>query len=234
MKMTNLKIFSIKIILLLANTLVKRKLSNVFSDPQRKINLGCGLHCLKGWLNIDGSLTSLLGTKFRFFNRILYKIAGSSAYYSFEDFDDVIRNKKLFWCDLTKKLPLDNGTVDVVFTSHFLEHLSKKQGERFLTDVYRVMKIGGLVRILVPDLDLAIKRLSEGKINETLDLFFYTSEEFDYSAHKYNYTFESLKEKLENIGFKEVVRENHQKGECPDIEFLDVYPDHSLYAEARK
>jgi predicted SAM-dependent methyltransferase len=176
----------------------------------------------------------LFGSNVGFLNKILYNVTGSSAYYSFEEFNDVIKNKKLYWCDLTSKIPLDDNSIDVVFTSHFLGHLTKNQGESLLNDIFRLMKPGGLVRILVPDLDIAIKRFSEGDINNTLGLFFYTSEECDFSAHKYNYTFGSLKDKLEKIGFKNIVRESHQNGECPDIKFLDVYPDHSLYVEARK
>jgi len=224
----------INMLLMISKLLVKKKLDNAFFNNTKKVNLGCGLHCSSGWLNIDGSLTSLLGTNMTLLNKVIYKVAGSSAYYSFNDFNEVIKNKKLYWRDLTDKIPLTDNSIDIVFSSHFLEHLTKTKGEQFLNDIYRIMKPGGLVRILVPDLDLAIQKFNQGKINETLDLFFYTSEEADFSAHKYNYTFGSLKTKLEDIGFKNVVRQSHQKGECPDIEYLDVYPDHSLYVEAKK
>ena len=45
-----------------------------------KVNLGCGLQCLPGWINIDGSLTALFGSKKNsLINKILYKLAGSSV-----------------------------------------------------------------------------------------------------------------------------------------------------------
>jgi len=229
-----MKKYIINKLLMFSKLLVKRKLDNAFVTNIKKVNLGCGLHCSSGWLNIDGSLTSLLGTNMTLLNKVVYKVAGSSAYYNFNDFNEVIKNKKLYWRDLTDKIPLTDNSIDIVFSSHFLEHLTKTKGEQFLNDIYRIMKPGGLMRILVPDLDIAIQKFNQGEINETLDLFFYTSEEADFSAHKYNYTFGSLKTKLEEIGFKNVVRQSHQKGECPDIEFLDVYPDHSLYVEAKK
>ena len=62
----------------------------------KKVNLGCGMHCLNGWLNIDGSLTSLLGTNIDVLNKLLFKFAGSSEYYDFSHFNDVIKNKKLY------------------------------------------------------------------------------------------------------------------------------------------
>ena len=173
----------INMLLMISKLLVKKKLDNAFFNNTKKVNLGCGLHCSSGWLNIDGSLTSLLGTNMTLLNKVIYKVAGSSAYYSFNDFNEVIKNKKLYWRDLTDKIPLTDNSIDIVFSSHFLEHLTKTKGEQFLNDIYRIMKPGGLVRILVPDLDLAIQKFNQGKINETLDLFFYTSEEADFSAH---------------------------------------------------
>ena len=229
-----MKKYIVNLLLTCAKFVVTRKLDHTISNRIKKVNLGCGLHCLSGWLNIDGSLTSLLGSNIRALNKLLFKFAGSSEYYDFDNFNDVIKNKKLYWRNLSYGIPLNDNSIDVVFSSHFLEHLTKNDGQQLLNDIYRILKPGGLVRILVPDLDLAIQRFNKGEINETLDLFFYTSEKGDFSAHKYNYSFGSLKNKLENIGFKSVVKQSHKKGECPDIEYLDIYPDHSLYVEAKK
>jgi hypothetical protein len=76
------------------------KYNKYFSAKDKAmINLGCGMHCLENWINIDGSLTSLLGSNSSVWNKFLYKIAGSSAYYSFEEYNDVIINKKLYWAN---------------------------------------------------------------------------------------------------------------------------------------
>ena len=206
----------------------------VAENKIKKVNLGCGLYCLSGWLNIDGSLTSLFGCNNKYLNKLLYKFAGSSEFHTFKEFNDVIINKKLYWYNLIDGIPLENEAVDVIFTSHLLEHLNKTDGRKFLKEIYRTLKKDGLVRILVPDLDIAIKQFNNGEIDSTQDLFFYTSENCDFSAHKYNYTYESLRDKLEDIGFKNIIKRNHHEGNCPDIDFLDVYPGHSLYVEANK
>ena len=209
--------------------------NNKFKNEKQKIiNLGCGLHCLSNWVNVDGSLTALLGTKYTAINKFLYKIAGSSQYYAFDEFNDVIKNKKLYWYDLAYGVPFKSNSVDVVFTSHFLEHLDKEKGINFLEEIFRVLKDGGLLRIIVPDLDTAFRMYNEGNVDKMQDLFFYTSKDCDFSAHKYNYNFNTLKEKLSKIGFKNITKEGYLIGNCPDIKYLDVYPEHSLYVEAYK
>ena len=50
-------------------------------------------------------------------------------------------------------LPFDNNSVDIVYSSHFLEHLSLEDGKYVLNEIYRVLKKDGIIRIVVPDLE---------------------------------------------------------------------------------
>ena len=40
--------------------IIIKKLDKAVSNNIKKANLGCEMHCLSGWLKIDGSLTSIL------------------------------------------------------------------------------------------------------------------------------------------------------------------------------
>jgi predicted SAM-dependent methyltransferase len=60
--------------------------------------------------------------------------------------------------DLSKGLPFSDGTVDGVFSEHFLEHLTQAQGLAFLRECRRVLKPGGVARIAMPDLDELVRR----------------------------------------------------------------------------
>ena len=199
-------------------------------------NFGCGMRCVPGWLNVDGSLTALLGSRrFSFINKLLYRVAGSSAFYSFSEYNEIIRISGLLFSDLRNGVPFADNSLDVVYTSHFLEHLNKQDGRHFLKECYRALKPGGLLRISIPDLEIAFTSYyKEEKVEEMLDLFFYNSDGADFHSHKYNYNFQSLKKILEEDGFRNVVRESYQHGKCPKIDFLDVYPEHSLYVECVK
>ena len=53
--------------------------------------------------------------------------------------------------DLRKGIPFPENSVDAVYHSHFFEHLDREHTPVFLKEVYRVLKPGGLQRIVVPD-----------------------------------------------------------------------------------
>ena len=43
--------------------------------------------------------------------------------------------------------------MDVVYHSHLLEHLQQEEGEDLIQECFRVLKPGGILRIVVPDLE---------------------------------------------------------------------------------
>lgn len=47
-----------------------------------------------------------------------------------------------------------DSTVDACYASHVLEHLEPEEGAQLLADCYRVLKPSGIVRIVVPDLEV--------------------------------------------------------------------------------
>lgn len=55
--------------------------------------------------------------------------------------------------DIARGLPFDDTSVEVVYHSHMLEHLDRALVPRFLAEVRRVLRPGGVHRIVVPDLE---------------------------------------------------------------------------------
>ncbi len=55
--------------------------------------------------------------------------------------------------DLRAPLPLAADSFDFVYHSHVLEHLEKADARRLLSECHRVLKPGGTVRVVVPDLE---------------------------------------------------------------------------------
>ncbi|MEO8204785.1 MAG: methyltransferase domain-containing protein [Chthoniobacterales bacterium] len=50
-------------------------------------------------------------------------------------------------------LPFKNGEFDAVYSSHVLEHFTPKEADHLLSEVYRILKPQGIIRIVVPDLE---------------------------------------------------------------------------------
>jgi len=55
--------------------------------------------------------------------------------------------------DLRKGIPAESNSVDAVYHSHILEHIDRTEVPAFLAEVRRVLKPGGIHRIVVPDLE---------------------------------------------------------------------------------
>ena len=55
--------------------------------------------------------------------------------------------------DLRERTPYADGTFDVVYHSHVLEHFPREAALLFLRECYRLLKPGGIIRVAVPDLE---------------------------------------------------------------------------------
>jgi predicted SAM-dependent methyltransferase len=55
--------------------------------------------------------------------------------------------------DLQEELPFADGSFDVVYHSHVLEHFSKAEGLRLLQRCCRVLRPKGIIRVAIPDLE---------------------------------------------------------------------------------
>ena len=56
-------------------------------------------------------------------------------------------------CDLLIGFPFGNCEFDVVYHSQVLEHFPKDKSAYFISECYRVLKPGGILRVVVPDLE---------------------------------------------------------------------------------
>ena len=128
---------------------------------QVKVNLGCGLAIAPGWINIDGSLNALIASMPQILHIIAYRLTGSNRYYTESEYCRLLKNNYFVHHNLSHSIPLPNNSVDFIFTSHFLEHLYLSNAKNLLSECFRVLKIGGVIRISVPDLEYAVSFWSD-------------------------------------------------------------------------
>ena len=58
--------------------------------------------------------------------------------------------------DLRHGIPFGDGSFDAVYHSHFLEHIDREFAPGLLKECRRVLKVGGILRVVVPDLESLI------------------------------------------------------------------------------
>lgn len=198
-----------------------------------KVNLGSSLLVAPGWVNLDGALSALVATWPVPALRLFYRLAGIRAVLGEQEFVDILRSNRFVHHNLEYGIPLPDQSVDYVFSSHFLEHLSKASGAGLMTETMRILRPGGVVRILIPDLAVAVAAYQEGRKEEALEGIFEAWELGDFARHRYMYDYDLLEAMLERVGFTDVRRCQTREGRVPDLEVLDRR-DGSLIVEAAK
>src|SRR6516162_9154675 len=106
-----------------------------------KLNLGCGAVRPEGWVNTDSSLNAHL-QRVPLIGTVVHKAFHTVEY----DSNNVV------YMNLNKRWSYQDNSVDVVYASHLFEHLTLASAELFLKESHRCLKVGGVIRIVVPDL----------------------------------------------------------------------------------
>ena len=113
----------------------------------RILNLGCGTRTSAATENIDWSIYQRL--KASRVGRLVAPAVLSGerrAKFLMMDTNVVVH-------DLRRGIPATDGSVDAVYHSHVMEHVDRDEVPEFLSEVLRVLRPGGVHRIVVPDLE---------------------------------------------------------------------------------
>jgi len=71
--------------------------------------------------------------------------------------------------DITKPLQFADGSVECLFMEHVLEHVGFGGALKFFGEAYRVLKPGGVLRIVTPDLDKLFNFMATDEDGECID-----------------------------------------------------------------
>lgn len=118
------------------------------TQTHRFIQYGCGLTAPTSWRNFDASPTLRL-------QRAPWP-CGPLAKRLRVRFPDTVE-----YGDVTGRLPLADGSCEAVYCSHVLEHLSLEDFRRALLETKRVLKVGGIFRGVLPDLEYIARKYIE-------------------------------------------------------------------------
>lgn len=118
----------------------------------RILNLGCGSRTSSRCLNVDWS--PYLRLKRSHSGSTIARVAlrGERR----ERFDALDEN--ILVHDLRRPLPFGAGSIDAVYHSHVLEHFDRHLAKAYLVEIHRVLRPGGVHRVVVPDFEAACRR----------------------------------------------------------------------------
>ena len=212
----------------------------------KNINVGCGMSPTNNWDNFDNSWSIRIANK-----PLLVSILKSIGVLkpSHLEYIEFIKKNNIIWADASNHLPLPFDSVDVLYSSHMLEHLNFHQAHTFLKEAYRVLKPGGIVRIVVPDLrqlvDEYIKERDANNFIKKLHMYVEKPhsllDKIKYlfvgdRHHQWNYDSDSLSNLLIKSGFVNPITLDSGKTTIRDPGALNLHEraDESLYIEANK
>jgi SAM-dependent methyltransferase len=212
-----------------------------YKNNRLYINIGCGpTGQIDGFENLDNSLAVLLA-KSNILKILLYKlnIISSEKYHA--DWSSVK------WCNVSKGLHYSNGSVDKIYSSHFLEHIPQDKGLFVLGECFRILKPGGVFRIVVPDMlwyaskyvqctidlvngiDLSDNRSYHDDFINTICGAYLSKSRFGL-GHSYMYDLPTLVSMLKYVGFRHIKKCEYQQGD-EELARYDSRPIDSLHLE---
>jgi predicted SAM-dependent methyltransferase len=151
--------------------------------------------------------------------------------------------------DLSQPLPFADDYADFLQSEDFIGQLSFAQAREHLHDCHRVLKRGGVLRLLTPDLAVLVDHYQRGDtrvlelwkrevgiplVTDTLGELLHAA--LTFAGQKSFYDEATLRALLEPIGF-EVQRVAYSESAWPELRGLDLRsPDNaiSLYLDCRK
>ena len=106
-----------------------------------KLNIGCGLSGIPGWYNIDNSPTVLLS-----------RLPMGQRLFRTPQWPRDVRR-----INVLHGLPFFDESVLYIYSSHLLQGLKPAESRGLLRECFRVLQPGGVLRIVVPDLERVVR-----------------------------------------------------------------------------
>jgi len=160
-----------------------------------------------------------------------------------------LRPEVIPW-DCRWDLPFADGSVAGVRAEHFLEHLEPREElPAFLKACWRVLKTGGVLRVIVPDAErylraycrndlagfseLAVPMPFPMDLPTRMDVVNHVFHQFH--EHRWGYDFETLAHRLHACGFSGVEKTSYQRSLDAELaQDCENHAPYSLYVDAIK
>jgi predicted SAM-dependent methyltransferase len=143
---------------------------------------------------------------------------------------DLHGRRNLIW-DLTRPLPITPGSVDYIFSEHFIEHIPREAARRLLTNARAALGEHGILRLSTPDLRFwAAAYLEERPVQHEHTAWFpdtpcaMLNEQMRLWGHQFLYDEAELVRLLRACGFTRIERVAHGESRHGELCGLESRP----------
>jgi hypothetical protein len=210
-----------------------------------RLNVGCGQTPTPGWKNYDNSPSVWIAQR-PLLARGVFRLGLLGTR---NEFVETAQLAGIVWANAAVNIPEQDGTVEALYSSHFVEHLDRREILQYLREARRVLASGGVIRTALPDIRYHVDnyvldgdadrfvtatRLAHDRprtLKERLTFLLIGDR-----GHMWMYDGSSFARLLERMGFRDVLVVEPGSTSIPNPGELDLrerVPE-SVFIEARK
>jgi len=146
---------------------------------------------------------------------------------------DIIKRPHIdYICSAVSLSFLEDSCVEEIYASHVLEHFKRNEIAKVLLEWNRVMTIGGVLRIAVPDFKAIAEEYIQNKDLNSLMGLLYGGQNYEYNFHYQAYDYDRIKILLEEAGFIDICKydwfkflpsdyDDYSKAYLPHMDFIN-------------
>ena len=130
-------------------------------------------------------------------------------------------------CSIDNLEFIESNSIDLIYSSHVLEHFKRERLPHVLKEWNRILKKGGTLRIAVPDFESIVKvYLKYNDLNLIIGPL-YGGQNYLYNIHYNTFDFKTIEKTLKNCNFNSVKRYNWENTEHANVDdFSQAYIPH--------
>ncbi len=181
---------------------------------------------------------------------------GSNHFDQFLNTDCFLNPKVDLHIDMRFPLPLQSDHWTGIYTHHVVEHIAYHHADQLFRESHRILKPGGILRIIVPDAELFTHLYSEGdparrddifklypswamkdlSIQTPMEMLDHVFRDTKWNRHCSAWDFQTMTQHLTRAGFTQIDRKTINESADPMLANRDNpnWAKFSLYVEARK
>lgn len=113
---------------------------------------------------------------------------------------------------------IKKNSIDLIYASHVLEHFSRWDYMLVLQRWHELLKDDGILRIAVPDFEQICTYYLKSKNLRSVSGMLYGGQDYNENYHYWCWDFNELKNDLQKIGFKNIIKYNWKDTEHSHVD----------------